>query len=355
MKAIKKILKIVLIIAASAAAVMLVVLLLNLLPFAPGGGGSNPMRVGESGDVHIVPHGGAKELYPENTVYSYRRIYERGWDTFEIDLVLTSDDVLVTHHDLDIQATTGVSGVKLAELDYEQLDEYNFAANFVNPGGERPFSDLSSLPEELAAQMIPARLEDLFRDFPDSYYILELKDTVNASGPERASRASAELLRLIGEFAMEDRVIVASFDDEVIQEFREASEGEIPTGAATGETLTLSVLSALSLDFFLAPKYSAVMLPVKDRIYPAERKIIESLPAPLRRALASYDENEDIYYTNLANERMVRDAHRKNLAVYFWTVNDPEIMKYLIEIGVDGIITDRPDILSDILRRQAQD
>lgn len=355
MKTIKIILNVILIITASAAGLFLTVLLLDILPVAPGGGGTNPMRVVESGKVHIVPHGGAKELFPENTVYSYRQIYARGWDTFEIDLVLTSDGVLVTHHDLDIEATTGVEGVQLADLTYSELQNYNFAANFVNPRGERPFADLSSLPDEISEQMIPARLEDLFQEFPDSYYILELKDTVEASGSSRAEKASAELLTLIEKYSMQDRAIVASFDDQVIREFRERSSGEIPTGAATGETLTLSVLSALALDFFLVPEYSAVMLPVKDRIYPAERKIIESLPGPLRRALASYDPDEDMYYTNLANRRMVQDAHRKNLAVFYWTVNDPETMKYLIDLGVDGIITDRPDILADILGTDVRD
>lgn len=330
-------------------ALYLLILLLNVLPWSPGYPGENPMRIENGLAPHIVPHGGAKELYPENTVLSYDEIYAHGWNTFEIDLCLTADGQLITHHDLSIESTTGIENTLVRDLNYDDMLGMNFAVNFTDINGGHPYADTASLPPEVAVTLVPARLEDLFKKYPDNFYILELKDTVEESGQETSEAAVRELIRLIEGYGMQSKVVVASFDDEVTADFRKRTDSTIPTGAATMDTLVFSVLSALKLDFFLKPAYAAVMLPVKDQIYPNERAIIEKLPRALRNALSQYDPSTDTLYTNLANRRMVRDAHRKNLAVYYWTVNDRETMEYLINLGVDGIITDRPDILTRLL------
>ncbi len=349
MKTLNPALKAVIYVVAGIAALWLIILLLNILPWAPGYPGVNPMRIEAGQRPHIVPHGGAKELYPENTLLSYRRMQENGWNTFEVDLCLTADGQLITHHDLSIERTSGIPGVLVRDMSYAELSAINFGVNFTDPGGRMPYADEQTLSPELRRLLGPARLADLFENYPENYYILELKDTVDASGAANAEAAVLELIRLIETYGMQDRVVVSSFDDDVTSDFRERTGGSIPTGAATMDTLIFSVLSALNLDFFIAPAYSAVMLPVRDIIYPNERAIIERLPRGLRNKLSSYDEASDTLYTNLANRRMVRDAHRKNLAVYYWTVNDRETMEFLINMGVDGIITDRPDILSDLL------
>ena len=330
--------------------IWVICLVLNLLPFAPGAyQGRNAMRIQAGDPVHIVPHGGAKDLFPENTVLSFREMYERGWNTFEIDLVLTQDDVLVTHHDLGILATTG-QDIPLRDLSYDDLLEYNFGVNFVDPSGEQPYRNMEpNLAARLLPLLVPARLDQLLAEYPDARYILELKDTEAASGKERSQRAVEVFLKTVRDSGIEDQIVLASFDSGVTGRFRELSGGQIATGAGTFETLIFSVLSAVGLDFFLPTPYSSVMLPVKDRIREAERSIIEKLPAGLRNALTSYDSETDTMYTNLVNQRMVDDAHRKNLAVFYWTVNDARTMNELIDLGVDGIITDRPDILSQVL------
>jgi glycerophosphoryl diester phosphodiesterase len=349
MKALHPALRIAIIIVAVIVGIWLLVMILNILPWAPAYPGANPMRIEPGTRPHIVPHGGAKDLFPENTVLSYREMHARQWDTFEIDLCITADGQLVTHHDLDILGTTGVENTLVRDLSYAEMTELNFGANFVDLDGRRPYADSDDLSPDMAELLVPARLEDLFVSYPDNYYILELKDTVDASGPANAEAAVAELIRLIETYGMQEQVVVSSFDDEVTSAFRERTDGSIPTGAATGDVLMFSILSALNLDFFLKPAYSSVMLPVRDQIYPSERALIERLPRGLRNKLSVMDEESDTMYTNLANRRTVRDAHRKNLAVYYWTVNDRETMEYLIGIGVDGIITDRPDILADLL------
>ncbi|NCN04895.1 MAG: hypothetical protein GW949_04635 [Spirochaetales bacterium] len=326
--------------------------ILNLLPWAPGGyRKTNPLRVSTGSLPKIIPHGGAKLLYPENTIFSYQEMYSRGWTTFEIDLALTKDGVLVSHHDLDILSTTGVPGIKIADLDYEELYQYNFGSQFINLEGLTPYGNVTSENNpSMAGLLVPARLSDLFANYPDAFFILELKDTVVESGPERSNLAVKALITTITDYSMEDHIVMASFDSSLASQFRELTSNAIPTGAGTNDVLTFSVLSTLGLDFFLPTPYAGLFLPIRDPIGDSERGLIEVLPKFIQQGLAVYDEQEDTYYTNITNPRMVRDARRKNLSTYIWTVNDEETMRELIAMGVDGIITDRPDILENVLK-----
>ena len=331
---------------------VVLLLILDALPVAPGGfRGKNPLRL-ESGQIpHIIPHGGAKDLFPENTIYSYQEMYRRGWNTFEVDLVLTKDGILISHHDLGIGRTTGLDNDMVRDFTYNQLSRYNFAATFENLQGEKPYEHITwENDPEMAAILIPARLSDLFRWYPDSYFILELKDTIEKVGSDWAAQAVNALIDTIRDFSMEDRVVVASFDSGVTAKFRAASENTIPTAAGTNDVLIFSVLDALWLDFFLPTPYTSLFLPIKDQIYPRERRIVESLPQWLQNRLSVYDPTTDTLYTKLVTRSIIQAGHRKNLAVLYWTVNEPEDMRWILELGADGLVTDRPDLMTQVLR-----
>ncbi|HOX16974.1 MAG TPA: glycerophosphodiester phosphodiesterase family protein [Spirochaetales bacterium] len=332
------------------AVLALVLYVLDRIPFAPGPGGANPLRV-EKGELPlVVPHGGAKRLYPENTILSYRMMAERGWTNFEIDLALSADGVLVSHHDLSIKATTGEDR-PVRELSYAELTTRNFGVNFTSPDGSRPYADTAALARDdpaLLAELAPARLDALFAAYPEASYILELKDTFERTGAANATAAAEALAREIDSAGVRDRVVVASFEDASTAALRAASGGSIATAAASDEVLVFAVLSALGLDFFLKPGYSALLLPIEDRIKPKQRALVEKLPAFLRDKLAWYDPERDEWYTRLVDRRIVEDARRHGVAVHYWTVNDEETMRELVALGVDGIITDRPDLLEKV-------
>jgi len=328
----------------------LVLYVVDRIPIAPGPGGANPLRVGTGELPLVVPHGGAKRLYPENTILSYRMMAERGWTNFEIDLALSADGVLVSHHDLSIKATTGEDRL-VRELAYAELRTRNFGVNFTAPDGSRPYADSAALARDhpaLLAELAPARLEALFAAYPDASYILELKDTVERTGEGHARAAAEALARAVDAAGMRDRVVVASFEDAATALLREASGGGIATAAASDDVLVFSVLSALGLDFFLKPGYSALLLPIEDRIKPKQRALVEKLPAFIRDKLAWYDPERDEWYTRLVDRRIVEDARRHGVAVHYWTVNDEATMRELVALGVDGIITDRPDLLEKV-------
>ena len=125
---------------------------------------------------------------------------------------------------------------------------------------------------------------------------------------------------------MQDRVLIASFHDEAMQGFRETCP-EVATSASRGEVTKFVLLGKIFLSGLLTPKYESIQPP-----YDPE----ESMNIPIM------------------TERFIREAHAKNFAVEPWTVDDPELMKQYIEWGVDGIITDRPDLMVEVLKEMGK-
>jgi glycerophosphoryl diester phosphodiesterase len=125
---------------------------------------------------------------------------------------------------------------------------------------------------------------------------------------------------------MQDKVVIASFHDEAMQNFRKTCP-EVATSASRGEVTQFVLLGKVFLSGLIAPKYESIQPPYD----PSESKNIL-----------------------IMTKRFIREAHAKNLAVEPWTVNDPELMKQYTEWGVDGIITDRPDLMIEMLKDLGQ-
>ncbi len=322
--------------------VLAVGLFLEVIPTAPAYAGNNPWIVKKGDRPLIIPHGGAKLLYPENTIYSFNQLNSDGYDVFEIDLSLTSDNILITHHDVTFVNDLGEEK-RIHDLTYDEIiqEKQNFAVDFMKDD-IHPFidPDASLLPE-----LRPAILEDLFKAYPNKKYILELKDTVLNSGQDVFKDAVSTLLSLIKDYHMEDKVIVSSFDDNVTHLIQSESNNTVMTSTATKDSFNFVIYSTLRVDFFYRPKDGALLLPYKDTLSDSQIKMIKKIPKFITNQVATYDEENDTYYTNIVKQSIVDDAHRHNMAVQYWTVNDKEEMKKLINMGVDGIITDRPDIL----------
>lgn len=76
-------------------------------------------------------------------------------------------------------------------------------------------------------------------------------------------------------------------------------------------------------------------------------RLLDKIPAFIRNNIGI--KVGDAYEPNLMHKQIINDAHRKNMAVFYWTINDPDEMRELIKLGADGIITDRPDLLKQII------
>lgn len=243
-----------------------------------------------------IAHRGSRLLWPENTLEAFESAIHLGYAHLETDLHMTKDGVLVCHHDATVDRTTNGTGpvrahtwAELQKLDagyrHRSKDGYRFRA-----GGVR----------------IPS-LEEAVKAFPDVRFIVDMK----ADGMEEA------LVALIERHALHDRFIVGSFHDHRLERFRQVSRGSVPT--STGREI--------SRLWVLASRVG--------RGVPTEAQALQ-LPTQMRGV-------------RVVDEKLVASAHRAGLQVHVWTVNRTEDMAKYLDIGVDGIITDRPDLLKNVL------
>lgn len=287
-----------------AAGLVGIVVLLQFLPARGVVAGPNPWRPSPGKRPLVIAHGGGQGLHPANTLEAFEHSVALGCDALEMDLRLTKDGVLVTHHDETIDRTSEGTG-RVIDFTLAELQTRNFGAKFRDPGGARPYGDR------------PARLatvEELFRRYPGVPMILELKDH-GATG----ARAAATLARLIAREQKFASVIVASFHDETLEEFRRQSGGRVFTSTARKRTRSHVLLNKCWLDWFAPAGDQAMQLPVAA--------------SGLR----------------LDTPRIIRAAHRRNMAIHYWTINEPAEMERLIRLGADGLITDRPDLMFTVL------
>jgi glycerophosphoryl diester phosphodiesterase len=280
------------------------------LQFIPPRGvvpGRNPFRARAPGRPWVIAHAGGRGLHPENTLEAFAASVALGGDMLEMDVRLTRDGVLVTHHDASVNRTSNGTGA-VRDLTLAELKALNFGQHFRDPSGANPYRDR------------PARLatvEELFERFGEVPMVLELKDRADLG-----RQAATTLAALIAKHDRTQRALVASFDDATLDAFREASGGRVATSTATGQTRRFVILRVLGLERLWAGGAVAAQVPAN----PTQS--------------AGFD---------LTRPGFLRALHARNMAVHYWTVNDPEEMRRLIQLGADGLITDYPDRLKTIL------
>lgn len=276
------------------------VLIASLVPDAP----SKPYY-NELSRPRVIAHQGGDGLWPGDTMYAFENAVNLGADVLEMDAHITKDGQIVLMHDEKVDRTTDgtglIEGLTLAEL--KQLDAaYKWSKD-----------DGKTFPYRGQGIQVPT-LEELFQQFPQMHYVIEIKLTENP--------IDKPLCDLIRKYSMQDKVLIASFHDQAMSNFRQTCP-EVATSASRGEVTTFVLLGKVFLSPFVAPQYQSLQPPFDPR---------ESKNIPIM------------------TKRFIREAHAKNLKVEPWTVDDPALMKQYIQWGVDGIITDRPDLMIDILK-----
>jgi glycerophosphoryl diester phosphodiesterase len=265
---------------------------------------ANHLFFSDARKVLVIAHRGGSHLRPENTLEAFANALAAGADVLEMDVRSTVDGALVVIHDATVDRTTDGSGaveaMTLAKL--QKLD----AGFRWSPDGGKTF------PFRGAGIRIPA-LEEVFSRFPQMRMNLEIKNPPGAT----AARPLCDRIRA---HRMQERVLVASMSDEAITAFR-AICPEIATSLATSEGRTFVFASYAWLESAVTPR--GVALQVPDRL-----------------------RGRDI-----ATPRLVAAAHGRNLRIHAWTVNEEARMRELAAMGIDGILTDRPDVLARILGR----
>jgi glycerophosphoryl diester phosphodiesterase len=238
-------------------------------------------------------------------MYAFEKAFEIGADVLEMDAHITKDRQIVLMHDEEVDRTTDGSG-RIEDMTLDQLRQLDAAYKWSNDGGK-------TFPYRGQGIQIPT-LEELFQKFPQMRYVIEIKLTQNP--------IDRPLCDLIRQQNMQDNVLIASFHDEAMRNFRETCP-EIATSASRTEVRNFVLLGKAFLSGFIAPQYQSIQPPYDPK---------ESMNIPIM------------------TRRFVREAHAKNVKVEPWTVDDPELMKQYIAWGVDGIMTDRPDLMIEVLK-----
>ena len=256
-----------------------------------------------AGDFQVIAHRGGKGLAPENTLAAFRRATALGVDVLEMDLRQSADGVPIVLHDRRVDRTTDGRG-RADSLSLSQLKHLDAGYRF-SPDG-------AGFPRRGRGIAIPT-LDEVFTAFPDMRFLIEIKD-------DSAALAVA-LCQAVKHHRLTDRVVAASFRDGPLEAFQHACP-EVATSAPAGAVLPFVLLHWLRLDAAYHPEHHALQLPPR------------------------------LGAVELIDRRLVEHAHAHNAQVHAWTINDAGEMRRLIDLGIDGIITDYPDRLLKILQRQ---
>jgi len=250
----------------------------------------------------IMAHRGDSARFPENTMLSLEAAANIGVDVLETDVHLTRDDELVLFHDDDLMRTTGHGG-KIREKTLEELQRIDLGAKYTPDGETYPFRGQG---------LTVVTLREALERFSDLRFNIDIKDTLG--------HAPEVLREIIVETERERSVIVASFHPRQVQRFR-ALAPQVPTAASSSEVKR----------FVLALKLRLLRPVVRNTPY-------DAFQVPVRSGSIG-----------IVNRRFIEAAHHRGIAVHVWTINDREEMTRLIDIGVDGIFTDRPALLREVM------
>ena len=319
-------------------------LILAFLPRPQGYEGDNPFRRHEGGPPHIIAHAGGNMEFPDNTLEAYYNAYHVDPDVImETDVAMTEDGVVVLTHDLTFDRKTDLVEAPVSETKYEDLmaDEVNFAfeneidENGFNTSGTftpyETYDGRSATPQDVEYPegveprheeiFLATTLEELITTFPDNYMIVEMKQ-----GGEIGREAVDAILELMedldDEYDTFERITLASFHRDIYDyylEQRAEAHPELLFSPQEDAIREFYILHWPRLTLFFDEPVSSFQVP------PSEGNI------------------------NLATRAFINAANRHNIAVHYWTINDEETMRELVELGADGILTDRPTLLKEVI------
>jgi glycerophosphoryl diester phosphodiesterase len=258
----------------------------------------------EKSGVLVFAHRGGGGLIPENTLEAFVYSARMGVDVLELDVHSTADGTLVVHHDASVDRTTNGQG-RVNEMTLEALKKLDAGYVFTADGGR-------TFPFRGKGVTVPT-LREIFEALPEMTFNIEPK--------QHTPSIIEPLCALMRERKMIDKTIVGSFNQTTIDDFRRTCP-EVATSASPSEVSKFLALSKTGLGESYSPPMQALQVP------------------------------RNIGGLQVVTKQFVEAAHLRNLKVHVWTVNETADMQRLIEMGVDGIMTDYPDRLLELLNRK---
>lgn len=246
-------------------------------------------------------HRGGSALWPENTLEAFRGAIGTGLHYIETDVHRTRDGAIVIHHDSTLDRTTDGTG-PIKERTLAELQTLDAGYWFTTDGRTYPYRG--------KGLRIPT-FEEALELGDDIHFNVELK--------QREPSMVNEFWQLIQEHGLEDRVLVAAEQDPIAKAFRDISRGRVATSASKREVTWFWGAVRARLSRWVNPPFDALQVPVRS--------------GPL----------------TVVEPRFIEAAHRAGVQVHVWTIDEEPEMRRLLELGVDGLMTDRPDRLKSVV------
>lgn len=291
----------------------------------------------------IEAHRGGRALFPENTLVSFANALSMGVSTLELDVGVTRDGVLVISHERGLNPDlargpdgkyVAAPGIPFVQLSLDEVKQFDVGQ--IRPGStySAQFPDQHAVP----GTRIPTLkdLIDLVRRSGDGQVRLNVETKIDPNHPDESpppERFVTLLLDLLRTEKFEDRVMVQSFDWRTLQLVQKLAP-EIPT-------VYLTVQSGRDPTVFSdkASEWTAGFNPAEHG---------RSIPRTIKAAGGAIWSP----YARDVTPALMAESHALGLKVVVWTANQPEDMARLIGMGVDGIISDRPDLLRKVAAEQ---
>lgn len=257
----------------------------------------------------IFAHQGGEALAPTNTMAAFKIADALGEiDFLDIDVHMTKDGYLVGIHDNTVDRTTNghgrVDSYTLAEI--QQLDAGYW------------FKDLQGNHSYRDKGVHIAALEEIFRTYASKFYFhFEMKDSYPKIG---SSQIEEKLWTLLQQYQMEERVIVSSFQQKIVARFQRLSNGQTIVGAGRAEVAQFVFAHKLRLPGLYCRRSNVLSIPTTS------------------------------LGINLKDQSLINGAHRLGMHLYYWTIDDKATMTELLAMGADGLFTNRPDLLKEVLQ-----
>lgn len=303
----------------------------------------NNVFIVDEGELPVlIAHRGGRREFPENTMEAFYNAVSIGENVMlEMDISITSDDIPIVCHDLTLDRTTNITGL-ISDYTYQYIyDNADFGYSndmttdedgnrvvetvkkYVSEHPDHDGEEVTPLDVDYPDGVTPrhstkflvTKFEDVLATF-DNLICVEIKQ----SG-ELGLRALQIAIDLVEDYDAFDRVIFGSFHEDVYTKIKELKKETYPDLMFSPETngvIGILVTSWVLVDVFYNQPITCLQVPMKQS------------------------------GITVATKHFINTAHKHNIAVQFWTINDTDDMRTLIELGADGIMTDYPHRLKAV-------